>query len=235
MVPPASPSVGHLRVRSGHGGREKLPLLRGPGQLSVRAWSRSRGDARRRWSRPPGPRARCRDEGGHRAGARLCPSGYPSPVSPVRQGPHRAVRQRRLRRPRTGPADRVLRRHRRRMVDRRAHRPPRPAPRRAGDLLGRGRRDRRAGGLCRPCRPVSEGGARRPGGHGGSGDARARHRGRPPPSGPALRTVHGGRGSEAPTPAARRRRPRGRLRRPLRAAVPGHPSKGRFPRRRWAA
>ncbi len=116
VVPPHPAPLGHLRVRPGHAGRPELPLLRGPGQLPLRPRPRGGRDPRGRGGGPRRRRAGPRHPGGHRAGARLRPAAHPPALPLLRRGPDRPVRQRGLRRPRARPADRVLRRHRRRLV-----------------------------------------------------------------------------------------------------------------------
>ena len=123
--------VRHLRLRPGHLRRPQLALLRAHRQLPLRPRPRDRrANSTRAASTTPAGRW-SRHPGGPRARARLRPRPS-SPLPGLRRGPDRAVRQRRLRPPRARAPDRLLRRHRRWVVDGRAGRPRHPAPRRPG-------------------------------------------------------------------------------------------------------
>ncbi len=221
LVPSHPPALGHLRFRPGHAGRPQLPLLRGRGQLPVRP--RTRGGRRPRY-RGPGPRrprAGPGHPGGDRAGAGLRSPTHPTGVPLLFVGPHRPVRERGLRRPRTRPPDRVLRRHRWGLVDRPAVRPQLPDPRRPRVVHRRGRSRDRAHRLCRPRRAVGRGGRRGRGGGGGCGDTGTGLYGRPLRTGPAHHRLYGNGRGQARPPAPAGRGPGGRHRGHPRSAGPG--------------
>ena len=100
LVSAAPAAVGHLRVRPGHPGR---PRRRG----TSRTWSASRSCPATRWSAcsttaastPPAGQLAPGHPRRHRAGAGLRPAPHPPAVHRVRVGPHRPVRQPRLRAP----------------------------------------------------------------------------------------------------------------------------------------
>ena len=136
-------------------------------------------------------------------------------------GQHRPLRERGLRRPRTRAADRILHRHRGRLVDGCPLRPRLPATRRPRVVLRRGGGDRRAHGLRRPRRAVGRGRRRRRGGCGGCGDAgTGLHRG-PPLSRPPSRACTIIVGAKLRTSAAAGRGARGRRGGGPRSAGPG--------------
>ena len=144
-------------------------------RATSRTWSASRSSPATRWSASSstggtdhaGRQLAPGHPGGDRAGARLCPPAHPPGLPLLRRrastGLCGNVAFGALE---PGPADRLLRRHRRRMVDRAPVRPRLPAPRRARVVLRRGRRDGRAHRLRRPRRAVGRGGRRRRGGRG---------------------------------------------------------------------
>ena len=166
-------AVGHLRLGPGHHGRPQLALLRDAGQLPVRPRPRGRRHARgrrtrgRRVAAPDGARVVIEPVLGCRA------RGIEPPCACVCRGTHRRLRAGRLRAHPPGHPDRLLRRHRRRMVDRGPGRPREPAVRGARRAERRGRGHRRAARL-RPPRGLGAGSVRR--GHRGGDrgrDARA--------------------------------------------------------------
>ena len=118
LAPGAAPAVGDLRLGPGHGGRPQLALLRGAGELPVRPRPRGRRRARgpRTCRRRVGAPERC--PSGNRAGARLPGSRHRPPLRLVRRGTPRQLRAGDHRAHPPGHPDRLLRRHRRRMVDR---------------------------------------------------------------------------------------------------------------------
>ena len=75
-----------------------LAVLRADRQLPLRPRPRGRRRGRRRCSRPRRPPSRSGHPGGRRTGARVRPAGHRAPLSPVRGGAHRALRERRVRR-----------------------------------------------------------------------------------------------------------------------------------------
>ena len=195
-------ALGHLRLRPGHPRRPHLAVLRGHGQLPLRARPRGGRRARRRWGRRRRPPARPGHPGGHRAGARLraratssrcapsaapatpgCAATWPSaPSSPAS-------------RPGSAPTPAAAGRRRRSMAHAsQLHAVP-------DALQRRGRRDDRADRLRRPRRPVGRRRRRRRGGRGRGRHPRAHHRRRPAPPGPARRRLHGGGRGQARPPA----------------------------------
>ncbi len=198
--PPRAPPGGDLRLRPGHARRAQLALLRGPS-------SASRSSPATRWSAP--------STGGTDHAGRLLAPGTRVVIEPVLGCAARRHRPAlpRLRRgpdgccaatspfgaPRARPADRVLRRHRRRLVDRglvahavQLHAVPDVA-------LRRGRRHGRADRLRRPRRARGRRGRRRRGGRGRGRDPRPGvHGGAVPPGPPRHRLYGHGRGQARP-------------------------------------
>ena len=154
LVAPAAAAVGHLRVRPGHRRRAQLAYVRGHRQLPLRPRPRGGGRPRRRRHRPHRRDARPRGPGGDRAGAGLRAPGHRPGLRRVRARADRPLRAHRLRPAGPRAPDRLLRRHRRRVVDGRARGPRLPAPRRPRRAGRRGRGDGRADRLRRPRRPV---------------------------------------------------------------------------------
>ncbi len=121
-------ALGHLRLGPGHPRRAQLPLLRGHGQLPLRPRPRGGRSARRRWHRPCRPRPRARAPGPSSSRCSAAPPATSDPPCPHCAGGHTGlcgnvafgdIEPR--------PADRVLRRHRRRLVHRRPGRPLAPS------------------------------------------------------------------------------------------------------------
>ena len=185
LVPPPAAAVGHLRVGPGHPGRAQLALLRGHGQLPLRPRPRGRGRARRRRGRPRRPARWTRAPGPSSSRCSAVPPATSAPAAPTapRATPGCAATWPSApsspgSRPASAPTPAA------------AGRPP-PCAAHASQLhavpdslLRRGRRDGRAHGLRRPCRPVGRHRRRGRRGRGRCRHPRPGHGGRPRPPGP---------------------------------------------------